>query len=154
MTNKNCPVCGKSARENNELSTRPLASCDNPHCFMYATGFHVEDWNAPRPVEDALRDEITDAKNSFAVAKNIINALEYECDNHIKNLAQIRAELEAIKARRCETCKHGRIRGNEEFEIIYCEENPAFYEHWFHDCCINWEAKEAQTATSTETSDK
>jgi len=135
---------------------------------MYATGFHVEDWNAPRPVEDALRDEITDAKNSFAVAKNIINALEYECDNHIKNLAQIRAELEAIKARRCEACKWFvwddkgmRCTGDAPFLDFYpcpiegvlsfsCE----FFEKGPAQHALFWEPKDPQTTTSTETSDK
>ena len=55
---KLCPVCGWGAVRNSELSYRPTASCDNPKCWLYGLGFHLEDWDAPRPIEDGLRAEI------------------------------------------------------------------------------------------------
>ena len=55
--NKLCPVCGSKPNVNDELSTRLLASCSNISCWLYSFGFHLEDWNATRPIEDQLRAE-------------------------------------------------------------------------------------------------
>lgn len=54
---KQCPACGAGAHINSELTVYPVAGCTNPDCFLYGLAFHIEEWDALRPIEDALRAE-------------------------------------------------------------------------------------------------
>ena len=55
---KQCPACGAGAQINSELTVYPVAGCTNPDCFLYGLAFHIEEWDALRPIEDALRAEL------------------------------------------------------------------------------------------------
>lgn len=78
MNHKLCPACGEHPIINTETSRPPTASCNNIMCAWVGIGIHLDDWDAPRPLEDSLRAEV----------------------------ARLSNELEAYKARRCEYCLH------------------------------------------------
>lgn len=69
-----------------------------------------------------------------------------EKQNARRMVERLEAELAAIKARRCDGCKHwvrkgeGKIeRGGEVWGFCRYDEAPMPYEGW---CCANWRAKE------------
>lgn len=87
---KPCPVCGEKPQVNSELSTRPLASCVNPVCWLSGLAFHPEDWQE-RPLEDALSAELAamtaerDSESRWAA-------------EYLGDLIDTRAELAASQA--------------------------------------------------------
>jgi len=50
---KGCPFCGEAP----EVDDIDYAQCINEDCLMYWISIHLSQWQAPRPVEDGLREE-------------------------------------------------------------------------------------------------
>lgn len=92
MTHKVCPVCGSVAEV-----MMGIARCGNQDCFICDFGFHVEQWDAPRPLEEKmkadieiLRAEIDDLRDSLRNERIFSSKWLHERD-------AARAELETLK---------------------------------------------------------
>src|SRR3972149_3144420 len=52
-------VCGKKTKYHNlDWSRVPQVSCNNSWCIIFGLWFTVDEWNKPRPIEDALKAEL------------------------------------------------------------------------------------------------
>ncbi len=69
---KPCPFCGQPGSYYTELSTRPMAVCNNPLCDN--TGFlhEIKCWQN-RPIEDALIAERDAARDAIQTTLAIID---------------------------------------------------------------------------------
>lgn len=152
MTHKVCPVCGSVAEV-----MMGIARCGNPDCFICDFGFHVEQWDAPRPLEEKmkadieiLRAEIDDLRDSLRnerifsskwlherdAARAELESAKKRGDTLRALLDQKSAELEAYKARRCDTC--GRILGPNS---MWCAEWREYMRP--EQFCSEWEPQPA-----------
>lgn len=122
MNHKPCPVCGEHPIINTETSRPPTASCNNIMCAWVGIGIHLEDWDAPRPLEESLRAEIESLRawqmehmqdaikirnleHCLAAAENTWMSKKEQLWKALDMLEAARAELEAYKARRCKNCR-------------------------------------------------
>lgn len=190
MIHKVCPACGEHPIINTETSRPPTASCNNIMCAWAGIGIHLEDWDAPRPLEESLLAEIESLKariselekrpvchypdtsdpcawtcmnteNSDIVIQfdeenmsgedietaermgNLIGCmfdteeLVYlqPYDEVVAERDEARAELEAYKQRRCETC--GRIIGKNS---MWCAELREYMRP--EQFCSEWEPQD------------
>lgn len=63
-------------------------------------------------------------------------AIEVENKRLADENARLKAEIDALKARRCETCKYGRRISDIAYE---CKRTHADLVMWAHDGCSRWE---------------
>jgi hypothetical protein len=95
---KQCPACGAGAHINSELTVYPVAGCTNPDCFLYGLAFHIEEWDALRPIEDALHAEIDRLTAELALTEkklcNVDRSARTEAQKLTAELAELRERFE------------------------------------------------------------
>lgn len=170
MTHKVCPVCGEEA-----IISGEFACCMNPSCMMFDDSdiaFLIDEWDAPRPLEESLRAEIESLRAELEAERKEIKLLKsrqgyyeersnscYTLSRQIKD--KYINERNAIIASRAEA-RRERDAARAELEAYkarrcencrwcmdyndgpYCNNDEAStITYVSHDCCCwAWEAKE------------
>lgn len=124
MTNKNCPVCGQQPSKLDGFPDHVW--CKNKGCMFYHVPFKVSHWNAPRPVEDALRAELEATKALHARIYSMTLSDSKAVEAALTERDEARAELSKYKppeGRRCETCESFGTRDGPDDYFCYFVHN-------------------------------
>jgi len=140
-----CPMCGGTDIRIARLSASPDQSVWCHSCQLRTKWCYRDDaialWNTRVPdarvaaleaVERVLADgEITTVGASFASTADAVAET-------IAELRRRERELAALKARSCDTCKHGRRISDIAYE---CKPTHGHLVMWAHDGCSRWEQR-------------